>query len=94
MRLNKKGFAPWSLLIAVAAVAVFVLLTIPGTNEYADVPPMKATSAAVSDNGKVKLKAGEEFKILGVDKTNSNRDGGTKIMLLVQTSKGERLEAG
>ena len=90
MRLNKKGFAPWSLLIAVAAVAVFVLLTIPGTNEYADVPPMKATSAAVSDNGKVKLKAGEEFKILGVDKTNSNRDGGTRIMLLVQTSKGER----
>lgn len=90
MKLNKKGFAPMSLLLAFVALAVSVILTLPRNNNYADIPMMKATKTTLSDYERVKLQAGQEFRIIGVDKSYSKRDKKTQIMLLVQTDKGER----
>lgn len=91
MRLNNKGFAPKSFFIAIGALLLCALLIIPRNNDYADIPPMKAAKAATSDDGKVQIRLGEEFSILGVDKAYSTRDKKkNQLMLLVQNSRGER----
>ncbi len=79
-----------SLLLAFVALAVSVILTLPRNNNYADIPMMKATKTTLSDYERVKLQAGQEFRIIGVDKSYSKRDKKTQLMLLVQTDKGER----
>lgn len=91
MRLNNKGFALKSFFIAIGALLLCALLIIPRNNDYADIPPMKAAKAATSDDGKVRIRLGEEFSILGVDKAYSTRDKkNNQLMLLVQNSRGER----
>lgn len=91
MRLNNKGLAPKSFFIAIGALLLCALLIIPRNNDYADIPPMKAAKAATSDDGKVRIRRGEEFSILGVDKAYSTRDNKkNQLMLLVQNSRGER----
>lgn len=51
MKLNSKGFAPWSLLIAAGVVVLTtIVLVLPRSNEYADIAPMKASRRTLSDS--------------------------------------------
>ncbi len=91
MGLNSKGKAPFSLLVAVIAVGICYLLTVFRSNDYADIPVMKASKNAVADSEEsVRIKAGEEFSILGSKWMRSDRDGKDQLMLLAQNSVGER----
>ena len=92
MKLNSKGFAPWSLLIAAGVVVLTtIVLVLPRSNEYADIDPMKASRRTLSDSDKVTLKSGEEYRILGIKKSSSKKtDYKQTPMLLIQNSRGER----
>lgn len=91
MRLNSKGNAPWCLAAAIVALGICYLTTVLRSNEYADIPAMKASKSFVSDEyDAVKIKAGEEFRILGADWKRSERDVMDTTMLLVQNVRGER----
>lgn len=90
MKLNSKGFSLFSLLIAIGAVVVCYLLTLPRHNDFADIPAMKATRTVDSDHERMKVRAGEEFRVVAIHKAYSERDKKQTMMILVQNARGER----
>ena len=93
MVLNKKGFAPWALIIAIGAAIIFSVLCMIGTNEYADIPETQAVQTVKSDHEYFTVKKGETVRILGAEYVRpqaAKSSDSEEVMLLIQTAKGER----